>query len=63
MTMAADARPTVYPARECSTTYGIPKVGFPDRRTAQRVRRARRVLEQHIYRCSSCQCWHLGHRP
>jgi hypothetical protein len=62
MTMAADARPVVYPARECSHVDGRPKVGYPSRRIALAVRRKVRVKDQHVYACA-CGAWHLGHRP
>lgn len=62
MTMVADARRLVYPARDCATTYGEHKAAFPTRREAQHVRRTRRVLDQHPYRCPHCRFWHLGHR-
>jgi len=60
--MVADARRPTYPSRSCSDTFGHAKVGYPTRRYAQKVRRAKGVMDQHVYQCPVCCFWHLGHR-
>lgn len=59
--MVADARPLVYPERQCSNLDGTHKVGYRDRHEAQRARRRLRVLDQRPYYCG-CGRYHLGHR-
>lgn len=60
--MIADAIPKVYPPRSCSDAWGWPKVGYPTRRAALRVRRLGHK-DQHPYYCPRCTAYHLGHRP